>query len=118
MAASPTSLDSSRVIGGPLNAASMSCVNLIRLGRLIRREKKGRPTTLFEALSGNRPGLLANRRSLYGGRSRPRQRPLDEPVAPKDCRGTSAARLSRKCHRRVSALGTPSLGKSQGLQDA
>ena len=96
----------------------MSCVILICFCRLIEREKKGWPPKLFDAFSRNRRGLSANRRSPHGGRSRPRRCSLDQPFTSQDCRGTSAARLSRECHRRVSAFGTPSLGESQGLQNA
>ena len=96
----------------------MSCVILICFCRLIAREKKGWPPKLFDAFSRNRRGLSANRRSPHGGRSRPRRCSLDQPFTSQDCRGTSAARLSRECHRCVSAFETPSLGESQGLQNA
>src|SRR5208337_4663484 len=93
----------------------MSCVILIRFCRLIEREKKGWPPKLFDAFSRNRPGLSANRRSSHGGRSRPRRCSLDQPFTSQDCRGTSAARLSRECHRCVSAFGTPSLGELERI---
>src|SRR4029079_680734 len=96
----------------------MSFVILTCFCHLIEREKKGWPPKLFDTFSRNRQGLSADRRSPHGGRSRPRGRSLDQPFASHDCRGTSAARLSRQCHCGVSAFESPPLGKSQGLQDA
>ena len=72
----PTWHDSLNVIEGPFGAASVSCVILIHFCRLIERQKKGWPPTLFDSFSRNRQGLSTNRRSPHSGRSRPRRRSL------------------------------------------
>ena len=102
---------------GPLSAGLSELRHPDSLLPPHRAQKKGWPPTLFDSFSRNRQGLSTNRRSPHSGRSRPRRRSLDQPFASQDCRGTSAARLSRECHRCVSASPTSSIGKSQGLRE-